>query len=281
MAEPMVSVAIREALAHPQYVHDAVGTSYLYSGTYFRLEYAGSKEQGRLTVVQKGLLDGEYDRNVGTVFLSPRSIATPLARQRPPLPVEPQDLEHPLVRELISIGLIMPRWSERIDLAERIGRQVPVRRGEIGTGAAGPWTHEVKMASFEVAGPNETIGTEGLGPCLGLALWDPSSHQGAVAHFDPNLSVGALSRALFAQLTPDTARLQATLIGGWSGMSERALFYLRSELDSRRVPIVRLDVLGDRVTRAFVLDTRDGSVREDEAGRTSMQSPAYPSTPAP
>lgn len=142
----------------------------------------------------------------------------------------------------------------------------------------------VGMAEYRVARSPARLGVRGLGSCVVLALWDPGSRVGALAHSmlpagdpDPERPAKYCDRAArvlldaVARAGGDPAACRAHLVGGASmfqgrlgagpePLGVRNLDAARAALRSLGLPLLGEDC-GGGTGRSLDLDCRDGSVR--------------------
>ena len=129
----------------------------------------------------------------------------------------------------------------------------------------------VKVADFAVGRGDVLISTIGLGSCVAIALYDPESRIGGLAHIllpSEGMSPDAHNRAKFPAtavplirermraLGAHDARIRAKIAGGASmfanllptgglNMGERNVVATRSALERAGIPIVGQDVGGE------------------------------------
>ena len=107
------------------------------------------------------------------------------------------------------------------------------------------------------------LGTSALGPCLGVAIYNPETRVGALAHIDTNTDLNSLSR-LISQVGGQDGRLQVSLAGGQLGEanSHRMVEAVLEQLNQRgNVSIRSADVMNPAGGLASIaLDTRTGEV---------------------
>lgn len=112
--------------------------------------------------------------------------------------------------------------------------------------------------------------TEALACCIGISLYDPVTHTGALAHLDinqPQASIKAMVRHLSA-VGVVQSNLVARVVGGndladtFSGIY--AYKILRT-LQALQIPVQECDVLvnGHEESYSVVLDTKDGQLYEN------------------
>jgi chemotaxis protein CheD len=144
---------------------------------------------------------------------------------------------------------------------------------------------EVATADFAVAGAGYVLESQGIGSCVVLCLWDPSTKLGALSHIMlPKYPGGAeLNRLRFAdtalplvldklqQLGADRSRLSAQLFGGanmfqnlgdfTATIGGRNVEAVRQYLQDQGIPLNRMEVGGNQGRSvAFFLDTGSATV---------------------
>ena len=143
----------------------------------------------------------------------------------------------------------------------------------------------VKVADFAVTADRALLATTGLGSCVAIALHDPVSRVGGLAHvLLPSLALARdrSNRAKFAATAvrllleemcavgARAERVRAKLAGGACmfatlmpiaglAMGERNVLAVREALEHAGVPVVGQDVGGEH-GRSVYFDTGDGSV---------------------
>ena len=130
--------------------------------------------------------------------------------------------------------------------------------------------HVVRVADWAVDAGDAVLITLGLGSCVGLALYDPGSRTGGLAHLllpSPSLARDRSNPARFAETVlplllarmaaagAERERITARLVGGASmfgssgaaqapiAMGERNVVAARQVLAAAQVPVVAEDVL--------------------------------------
>jgi len=135
-----------------------------------------------------------------------------------------------------------------------------------------PGTLTVDQGQFAVlkhgAQAEQYLQTIGLGPCIALSLYDPSTQVAALSHND-----GKDFRRMVTSMVETLERnganpdlLQARIVGGMEGLGlgpqcARNLLEVREALLERKIPVVEQDVLGGAIQmRNIVLDTANGEM---------------------
>jgi len=179
--------------------------------------------------------------------------------------LEAADLENPFIQYLLEEGFITrdntstnePQLAQEIDQIEPVSPDkktiLPREEFEIDQTAG--------QGTFVVGQEGELLATFGLGPCVGITVFDPESRHGGVLHLDPVQKADQSLDAMISELNiEDSSRLQVQMVGGWSGMSERNIYYLRQAIDRLGAQITGEDVLGYDIARNIVLDLSTGQV---------------------
>lgn len=142
----------------------------------------------------------------------------------------------------------------------------------------------VKVADCRVGRDEQTLTTIGLGSCVGIALYDPATKVGGLAHVmlpsenmardrsNPAKFPGSAVSMLLAEMTrlgADTRRVRAKLVGGASmfanlvssngNIGERNVQAVRQVLAQLGVPVVAEDT-GSDYGRSVVFYLSDGRV---------------------
>ncbi len=143
----------------------------------------------------------------------------------------------------------------------------------------------VKVADFAVGGNGAVIATIGLGSCVAIALFDPETRVGGLAHIllpSVGMSQDRDNRAKFAgtavpllieqmrAIGGRVERMRAKIAGGASmftnllptsgiQMGERNILATRDALTRAQVPLVSEDVGGDH-GRSVYFDLATGNV---------------------
>jgi len=250
-------------LGSPQYVHQ--DKIYWYSNPYFRIEGAGCY----ISLVLKGIYEDETPEHAAAAYYEIRDgdIRHRFGASAVRAPISDVDLKNPLVRRLVEKGYIIPEVPSprKAAIAKQIA-QIHASNIYIGNKPnQGTEILEENMApqGGYVAGSNGAkIGTTGLGPCVAVILYDERSRSGTVFHVDPNMPISDTISEIVSQMRKSGAgEIYARLVGGWSGYSEKAIFYIRRGLSDSGVVIKGEDILGDgRSRHNVILDTTDGSL---------------------
>lgn len=103
------------------------------------------------------------------------------------------------------------------------------------------------------------LGTFGVGPCVAVAVYNPQTRTGLLAHLDARTDPQSLNQ-LLDRLDGGGAALQAHVVGGQE-QTRHLVEETLSVLESRPgLSIKTTDVLNDRGLRSLALDTRTGEV---------------------
>ncbi|OGQ84509.1 MAG: hypothetical protein A2289_14740 [Deltaproteobacteria bacterium RIFOXYA12_FULL_58_15] len=113
------------------------------------------------------------------------------------------------------------------------------------------------------------IKTCGLGPCVGVTLYDPTTRTGCIAHDDAGKNMEAsLWRILadFQKAGANIDKLEARVIGGETsgtveGPSELVVLDVLRALERQGISIVEMDILGDQ-PRSIIMDVETGAVSD-------------------
>ncbi len=101
----------------------------------------------------------------------------------------------------------------------------------------------VKMFEWKIAGPDSLLFTEGLGPCIGLALWDPETKKGLLGHWAAAVHEEPdIREAMSSFVSPGNLTVNAYLRGGeidGDEFGEKKLIR-----DSRKVVLKLLSLFG-------------------------------------
>ncbi len=156
----------------------------------------------------------------------------------------------------------------------------------------------VGISEFAISDVGQRLQSYGLGSCVAVALWDPTSQIGGLAHVmlphgddrasndrKPAKFADTAIRTMLRQMVErggDYTAVEAKMAGGSDmfafesfeeGVGDRNVAAARAELDRLGVPVVAEDVGGDR-GRTVEFDTERGvlTVRrpEDDDGPTEL-----------
>lgn len=154
-------------------------------------------------------------------------------------------------------------WSKII-----IGGDLPIPRGPIRLSAEDSVeAMEVYMGEYGVTSTKQTrfIQTPLIADCIALALYDPASETGALAHLTiSNTAVfDSLDRILeeFRLLGIPVSRLQARLVGGYLPDSSELHAQIVTWLHREGVALLEKDVLNNKVY-SIQLDLKTGFLEE-------------------
>ena len=261
---------LKGILDTPQYRH-ILGVDYLFTSPFIRIEYHKNKQNGNgmILLIKRGVQDGESDEVLGRLRFENGTIKIfddSLSPKTIPLPLEDADTKNPFIQYLLNKKMIVaiPVWEGNpseiaksffsikpsMEQKERVLPFKSVRAD-----------HQVKWMEYALGQGNQTLAALGLANCVAVTVYDPVSHTGAIAHFDPNQKVSGLFKQMIGNFTAmDPAKMEIRLIGGWSGYSERIIYYLRKEIRSHGFQISSEDILGEGISRRIRLDTATGSI---------------------
>jgi chemotaxis receptor (MCP) glutamine deamidase CheD len=189
------------------------------------------------------------------------------------VPMTLEDRSDCVVSALIQAGRLIPREPTSGELegaramAQIRGRTTGHRPGQTLTHSEANALDKLEFAPmFAVrtsSGEKPLVGTWGLGPCVGVSLWNPDTRTASVVHLDPTQDIPKALREMLGQLGGQGQNLQARIIGGWTNASERTLMHARAFLAHQGISIVQEDTLGFEDTagsRGFILDSRTGQI---------------------
>ncbi len=252
--------ALEQMMANPEYKHRT--GDFLYSTPFIRVEHS---KEGLIRVIKKGVRDGDYDTRLVSFFIRDGELESYDRPEQTAVRLEAADLENPFIQYLLEEGFITrdntstnePQLAQEIDQIEPVSPDkktiLPREEFEIDQTAG--------QGTFVVGQEGELLATFGLGPCVGITVFDPESRHGGVLHLDPVQKADQSLDAMISELNiEDSSRLQVQMVGGWSGMSERNIYYLRQAIDRLGAQITGEDVLGYDIARNIVLDLSTGQV---------------------
>jgi chemotaxis receptor (MCP) glutamine deamidase CheD len=125
------------------------------------------------------------------------------------------------------------------------------------------------------------LGTSGMGPCLGVAIYNPAQKTGAVAHFDTNTDLSSLDR-LMESVGGKDQKLDIHLAGGQLGSehSHRMVEQIIEKIGQRgNVTIKSADVMDPAGgLKAIALDTRTGETSNRFMGTQLDKGPYWQDT---
>jgi Protein N-terminal asparagine amidohydrolase len=117
---------------------------------------------------------------------------------------------------------------------------------------------------------NPVLGTRGMGPCLAVAIYNPKTKTGALAHFDTNTDTASIT-TLLESVRGKGDRLEVHLAGGELGSihSHRLVDDIIARLAADKdVTFKSADILNSAGgLKALALDTRTGQVSTSFMGR--------------
>ncbi len=115
------------------------------------------------------------------------------------------------------------------------------------------------------------LGTNGMGPCLAVAIYNPATKTGTLAHFDTNTKTSSIQTLIDAVRDHQDQKLEVHLAGGELGNvhSQRMVEEVVSRLNSAsHVEIISADILNaSGVLKSLSLDTRTGEIANTFMGR--------------
>jgi chemotaxis receptor (MCP) glutamine deamidase CheD len=105
--------------------------------------------------------------------------------------------------------------------------------------------------------------TYGIGPCVAVTIYDKKSKKGFLAHIDTHSKAKSLNGILSRLKTRgfDTDNCEARIIGGQTGCSTETVKEIQKQLNSKKINIVEMDVLGSDA-RSIQLDLNTGEVTD-------------------
>jgi chemotaxis receptor (MCP) glutamine deamidase CheD len=250
------------------------GIPVLYESPYLRIEWQGSA----LSVFSRDAAPGSSPRTsyAAATLLKERWLAggeAPTTHEPTPLPMTLQDRGDCVISQLAASGFLIPRdpTSDEAALAARLAETQGVERNTDRTQpqVISP-TDARKLEDLEFAGmfqiksssPGKPlVGTWGLGPCVGVSLWNSRTKTASVVHLDPTQSVPDTLQEMLDSMGGRSSGIEARIIGGWTGFSERTLLHARSFMQERGIAIIQEDTLGFETakgSRGFIVDSRTG-----------------------
>lgn len=250
------------------------GIPVLYESPHLRIEWQGV-----------GLYVHSRDASVGNSPATSYAAATvleerwleaenaPAPRESNSLPMSLQDRANCVISQLTATGWLLPRepTPEEAVLASKLaGTQGALvnadrRPPEVISPTAARDLKELEFAGmFQIKSSRPgkpLVGTWGLGPCVGVSLWNPRTKTASVVHLDPTQSVPDTLREMLQSVGGLSSGIEARIIGGWTGFSERTLLHARDFMKTQGIPVVQEDTLGFEDTkgsRGFIVDSRTG-----------------------
>jgi hypothetical protein len=113
------------------------------------------------------------------------------------------------------------------------------------------------------------LGTKGMGPCVGVAIYNPKTKVGTLAHFDTNTETSSLKKMIDA-VRGQYGVLEVHLAGGELGSphSQRLVEEIISRLSEESNLVIKsADILNSAGgLKALALDTRTGQVSNSFMG---------------
>lgn len=117
---------------------------------------------------------------------------------------------------------------------------------------------------------NPVLGTKGMGPCVAVAIYNPKTKVGALAHFDTNTDVESMEKMLYSVRDDADDPLEVHLAGGALGEpnSHRLVEEIVSRLnDEPNLKVKSADILNPSgALKSLALDTRTGGVSNEFMG---------------
>lgn len=118
--------------------------------------------------------------------------------------------------------------------------------------------------------PNPVLGTKGMGPCVAVAIYNPKTKMGALAHFDTNTDVESMDKMLYTVRDDADDPLEVHLAGGALGEpnSHRLVEEIVSRLnDEPNLKIKSAELLNPSGSlKSLALDTRTGEISNQFMG---------------
>ena len=260
-AADVISEAMRRPPLYRHIVNSSHFINYVYNTPFFRVE---SRDGVGLDIVRKGIADSEWDRNISHVYTDKSELeVSRIDFQSNMVPVRREDVKNCFVRALLKVGAFVPALeTSESSLADMIHAVEPQGPSRVDYEAAA-MDVSVGIGSYKKIEETGSIGTKGLGPCVGLSVYSPASKRAAVAHVDPSQNPTELTEDVLSLfLGEDSSQLTAQLVGGWGGASERTVYYIRQALERHGVPITYQDILWVTKGFGFAVDAGTGKLRE-------------------
>lgn len=156
--------------------------------------------------------------------------------------------------------------SESLSLVRGLGQEN--RHGEFSAQEArGIYIRGYGVTSADDKNP--VLGTKGMGPCLAVAIYNPTTKTGTLAHFDTNTDTGSLTKMVDA-VRGQGGVLEVHLAGGELGslhshrLVEEVVDRLKSESD---MVIKSADIMNPTGSlKSLALDTRTGEISNSFMG---------------
>jgi chemotaxis receptor (MCP) glutamine deamidase CheD len=125
---------------------------------------------------------------------------------------------------------------------------------------------EVMLGEYSIIEYSENtpfMQTYGIGPCVAVTIYDKKSKKGFLAHIDTHSKAKSLNGILSRLKTRgfDTDNCEARIIGGQTGYSTETVKEIQKQLNSKKINIVEMDVLGSDA-RSIQLDLNTGEVTD-------------------
>lgn len=137
-----------------------------------------------------------------------------------------EELEKIKIEKKEQENLKTTQWAAIEEIMKK--SKLPNEKIEVSLQDKAVFQNEISLSN------QEKLYTIGLGPCIGITLYDPVKKQVALAHFDVNATVeDALTKLLTKmQISNNTEakRLQVNLIGGYPGRSDNLLIRIYQKL---------------------------------------------------
>lgn len=261
---------LNQLLNAPEYRH-LKGLNYLFTSPFVRIEHETYEDgSSGIRIIKRGIKDGEYDQIVG--YFSIRngeltaSFGAPIT-EAVPIPLEEADKKKPIIRYLLSKYAIKNAPITKDDSEIATARQIfaiqpmlPRQRKVVPRKNIIKPDHDIGMARYTVDRGNKRF-TADLANCVAVTIYNPETHTTGVAHFDPNQEVRSMLNDMLDELGQVNPRkVEIRLIGGWSGYSERTIYYIKQVLKSRGLKVTYEDILGENISRSIMLDTTNDHV---------------------
>ena len=264
--EKLFESVLAELVAKPKYEH-LRDVKYIYVSPFLRVQFVGDLKDGGIMLYARGLEDGERDDlNLGSVGVKDGKMTTALGFKGK-LELSDDDIKDPFVKYILDQNSVEYNIApaDRLEKAKLIhstknlenkDRQlVPFKKEDLG--------EIVGQVDFGFAQKGGKVATYGLANCVAVAVYNPKTKTGGIAHIDPNMKVKPAFDSLMKGVGVNkagSADVEVSLVGGWSGYSERTVYYLKDYVKGAGLDIKYEDVLGEKISRGIVMDTETGKI---------------------
>ncbi len=125
---------------------------------------------------------------------------------------------------------------------------------------------EVAQGEYTIAKFSEDskyMQTYGLGPCVGVTIYDKKNKVGFMAHIDTPSKAKSLLKAInkFKTGGTDFSECETRIIGGQTGVSMETVKIIKQIIEQENLPLYEMDVFGHTV-RAIQLNLENGEVTD-------------------